>query len=333
MRPDLVPSGRMSEARTEVASVDRVSWNARELLANDQWRKAVSQVVWQEFLDATVNCDVQDIRSRTTQLLIGNIPRLRVLAEEVRAELQRGTGVVWLRNQNETPVPHESRKLFFLLLCAGFANTVDTYGTLYDVVDQGKSHTTAAVPVSQTRASTAFHTDSSALDTTVDAIGLLCMRPARSGGASLIVDAAAVHERMRRERPDLLPELYRDYIRDVVTPGTDRHLEAVAANRFPVYAHGPSSTAVSFRYMRYWIERGHERIGDALGSKSIEAFDCLDRLLEDPDQCVQFRLDAGDILLVNNHVVAHNRTEYVDWEDAERRRWMVRIWLNIRSVS
>ena len=45
-----------------------------------------------------------------------------------------------------------------------------------------------------------------------DVVSLMCVRAAVSGGISRIVSAAAVHNRLLEERPDLLAALYGDYV-------------------------------------------------------------------------------------------------------------------------
>ena len=51
-----------------------------------------------------------------------------------------------------------------------------------------------------------MHTDN------CDIVSLTCVRSARSGGISRFVSAAAVHNRLLEERPDLLETLYGDYV-------------------------------------------------------------------------------------------------------------------------
>jgi hypothetical protein len=51
-----------------------------------------------------------------------------------------------------------------------------------------------------------MHTDN------CDIVSLLCVRGARSGGVSRFVSAAAVHNRLLQERPDLLEALYGQYV-------------------------------------------------------------------------------------------------------------------------
>jgi hypothetical protein len=37
----------------------------------------------------------------------------------------------------------------------------------------------------------------------------------------------------------------------------------------------------------------------------------------------------GDIQCLNNHVTVHSRTEFEDWPEAERKRHLLRLWLEL----
>ncbi len=252
-------------------------------------------------------------------------PGLQELADEIRQELQEGSGVVWLKGPPASGFTEAQMKFFFLAVGEAMGNTIGNYGRLYDVKDQGGSYRKERIPVSQTRATTGFHTDSSAHNTMPDIVALLCVQPAPTGGDSLVVSAAAIHEELRKAHPETLALLYREFIRDVVTPGVGRTREALLNNRFPVFSQGLYGPGVSFRYMRYWIEKGHQEAGLSLGDEEMAALDSLDTLLSLPRFAAQFRLEAGDHVWVNNHLVAHNRTGYED--DPRAPRHLVRMWI------
>jgi alpha-ketoglutarate-dependent taurine dioxygenase len=78
--------------------------------------------------------------------------------------------------------------------------------------------------------------------------------------------------------------------------------------------------------MRYWIETGHQRIGQPLEPLDREAFDALDAALNDPRLRFDFAMEPGDLLFIDNHKVAHDREAYQD--DPSAPRLMVRLWLN-----
>jgi len=41
----------------------------------------------------------------------------------------------------------------------------------------------------------------------------------------------------------------------------------------------------------------------------------------------QMELQAGDVQLVHNHTLLHDRTAFEDWPEPERKRHLLRLWL------
>ncbi len=257
------------------------------------------------------------------------ISGLERLAGQIKDELQYGSGVVWLKSICNPEFNTSQKKFFYLAIGQAMGNTMGNYGRLYDVRDRGGSYKKERIPVSQTHAATGFHTDSSALNTMPDIVALLCLQPAHTGGESLIVSAARIHEELRGTAPEALSILYREFIRDVVTPGKGN--SSLINNRFPIFSQGLYSPGVSFRYMRYWIEKGHLAANIELTGREFAALDKLDELLNLPQLAVKFKLEAGDHLWVNNHLVAHNRTKY--GEDPQHPRHFVRMWISTSAES
>lgn len=248
-------------------------------------------------------------------------PALDALAAGLARELDAGSGVAWARGFSA--LPEAVLRLVYLKLGLALGPTLDTYGRLYDVRDTGASYRDRPIPVSQTRESTGMHTDSSGKDVRPGIVGLACVRPAETGGGSRLVSAAQAHEALREGAPRFLRRLYDPFVRDVVTPGSDRAEAQVAANRFPVFAF---DGRLSLRYMRYWIEKGHARIGAPLDREAIDAFDALDAALEAPDHVLAFRMAPGDLLFIDNTTVAHDRDAYRD--DPAAPRLLIRLWLD-----
>jgi hypothetical protein len=257
------------------------------------------------------------------------LPGLEALARRIHAGLVAERGVV--RVVGLDPGLDDSLlRLVHLALGAGIGCVLETYGRLYDVVDRGADHRSERVPVSMTREATGLHTDSSALAVEPDHVGLLCLWPAASGGESRVSSALLAHERLRREAPEALRCLYRDFLRDLVTPGAERSSRNLLANRFPVFRHDPRR-GLTMRYMRYWIERAHGDLGVPLAAVELEAFDRLDEVLDDPEHAHAFRLERGELLWVDNRTVAHDRTAYEP--DPRRPRALVRMWTQARGAD
>ena len=60
-----------------------------------------------------------------------------------------------------------------------------------------------------------------------------------------------------------------------------------------------------------------------------EALDYIDEVAARPEMHVQFRQEAGDILLLNNWITYHRREAFEDHSDLALRRHLLRIWLSV----
>jgi hypothetical protein len=81
-------------------------------------------------------------------------------------------------------------------------------------------------------------------------------------------------------------------------------------------------------YHRPYIDSA-QRFPEAprLGAAQIEALDLFDALTNDPALHLHMEFRPGDVQLVHNHTVLHDRTGFEDWEDPARRRHLMRLWL------
>jgi hypothetical protein len=59
----------------------------------------------------------------------------------------------------------------------------------------------------------------------------------------------------------------------------------------------------------------------------IEALDLFDELANDPQLNLVMELQPGDIQLVHNHTILHDRTAFEDHPEPERKRHLLRLWL------
>jgi hypothetical protein len=162
-----------------------------------------------------------------------------------------------------------------------------------------------------------YHSDGS------DVVGLLCLRPARVGGVSTIASAVRVHDELLCRRPDLLEVLYQPQPRThygEVDPDQPQYFMS------PLYSyHGGKLSALSTQAaLRTYKE--FPEIGP-MDHRLPEALELVQALAS------EFHLDMdfqpGDIQLLNNYVIMHSRTEFVDWAEPERRRHLLRMWLTL----
>jgi alpha-ketoglutarate-dependent taurine dioxygenase len=192
---------------------------------------------------------------------------------------------------------------------------------LYDVRDTGRSVSEGA-RFSVTNADSSFHTDNSFGDAVLDYVGLLCLRTARSGGVNQLVNGYAVLEELARRHPEALEVLQQPF--HVDRRGGVRQGEAPTV-RMPVIL--PEKEGVLFRYLRHWIEVGHEKASEPLTAAQVRALDTLDCVLRQPDLRVTLELQPGQMFWINNRWLLHSRTAFEDHPEPERRRHYVRLWV------
>lgn len=167
--------------------------------------------------------------------------------------------------------------------------------------------------VYQTNLYLPYHSDPS------DVVGLLCVRKAPEGGLSSLVSVAAIYNEILRTHPEYLGLYYRLWY--------FAHLCEPQPSLSPIFSFHQGK--LSCRYLRQYIELGHEIRGLPLSQVEIEALDLFDRVMHDPSMRIDMMLEPGDLQFANNYAVLHSRTEFVDHSDPAQRRRMLRLWLKM----
>jgi hypothetical protein len=156
-------------------------------------------------------------------------------------------------------------------------------------------------------------------------ISLACWHKSQSGGASIIVSGVTVHDAIRSRSPQLLEPLYRGYHYHRLGeegPGE----EPATPYRVPVFAN--RNGQLSCRYQRSGIAGGHRELGVPLDERDLEAMNLFDSIAAAPENRLAFFLERGEMLVVNNYAVMHARTRFTNFPESERKRHLVRLWLD-----
>ena len=130
---------------------------------------------------------------------------------------------------------------------------------------------------------------------------------------------------MMRERPDLLPILLAGFPWD----RRDEHGEGEApiGPRLPIFSERDGLWAC--RYNRGFIEAAYRRRGEAMPAAAIAALDFVDAVAARPEHVLEMDFQPGDIQLLSNDTILHARTAFVDYPDADRKRLLLRVWLQM----
>ncbi|MES9740390.1 TauD/TfdA family dioxygenase, partial [Peribacillus frigoritolerans] len=168
----------------------------------------------------------------------------------------------------------------------------------------------------QTNVRLDYHTD------LADVVGLLCLRKAKYGGLSSIASAMSIYNEVLEKHPEYLEILYRPFAHDLRGEEAPGQSPVVPSPIFSYY-----DGKLSCRYMRQYVESAQTKTGISLSKEEIEAFNFIDSLTADENFHIDMMMEPGDMQFVNNYTVFHSRTLFVDYEEDDRKRHLLRLWL------
>ena len=162
-----------------------------------------------------------------------------------------------------------------------------------------------------------FHVDGA------DLVTLTCYNKARSGGQSMISSAVSARAQLIAERPDLAELAHGDFF-------FSRQREE-APDEAPYYAQ-PLFEIADGRLFGKWnrnrVQSAQQIEGvPALTPAQRETMDVLDAILRRPQLMFTMYLQPGDLQILNNHVMLHSRTDYIDFDAPQQKRLLSRLWL------
>ncbi|MEK7833841.1 MAG: TauD/TfdA family dioxygenase [Acidobacteriota bacterium] len=301
------------------------AWYGPDLAERRDWIETLSESELAEIETTTRRLADADVEIPSIRRDDFPLPTLGIRLQRMLDEVLNGRGFVLIRG---LPVERWSRlesaiTFFGLGTHLGNARSQNAAGhVLGHVKDLGLSSRDPNVRIYQTHERQTYHTDS------CDVVGLLCLQPAKSGGLSSLVSSVTIFNQMRRRRPDLLVELFKPIETDrrgEIPEGAKPYFSIPVFN-WPVF--NSQAGLLSTIYQRQYIEsaRRFEEV-PPLTPRQIEALDLFDSLANDPALHLNMEFRAGDVQLVHNHTLLHDRTAFEDWPEPERRRHLLRLWL------
>ena len=164
-----------------------------------------------------------------------------------------------------------------------------------------------------------FHADA------CDVTGLFFLQVARRGGVTRAASSVVTHDRIAERHPDLLAELYRP-----LPCSWQGNQPPGAPGWYPIPVFGRVKGRVSCVYVRTNILFAAENAGaPPLTDEQVEAVQLVKETASEPDLWVERQFEPGTMLFMHNHTVLHLRTSFVDWDEPERKRHLLRIWLSL----
>ena len=189
------------------------------------------------------------------------------------------------------------------------------------ITDEGKSMKTGG-RYHQTKEGGSFHTDSPQWENVPDFIGLLCIRPAKTGGESKFISAYTVHNQILKSHPNFLQSLYKNFHFDK----RNEFKKNESPTTFkPIFKY--ENNELKFRYLRNYIDDGQKLVNQPLTNEQNHILDELDKIVHDEKFAVSYDLQKFDMTFFTNHRIIHGRTSFEDFTDYDKKRYMVRSWI------
>lgn len=305
-------------------------WKGAEMAQSDRWVKTFPSVVLRQIDAALEKAGDLDWRRVTRDSF--PLPAAAAFLDEVREELENGSGMVKLRGLDASRYDQEQlRRLWYGLGChLGTPLYQNRRGeVMRDIRDEGAAGASLYGQTVDAAGKTflssgartlssgqlRFHTDR------CDVVGLLCVRQASEGGVSKLASSATVYNEILARRPDLHALLCKPIPRSRF--GEEAGGEHVAYD-LPVFGlrDGKLTSHFSLTYIenaqllpgvRKLTDAEHEAIGLLMAVAEEVAF--------------EMRFAPGDIQLLNNHVIYHGRTAFKDDAVTGQDRLLLRLWL------
>ena len=252
--------------------------------------------------------------TRDSFALPGLAQRLSGFADE----LETGRGFLLLRGLPVERYDDNEIRLIYYAIGLHMGEPVgqnpkgDLLGTVMNVGDPNDKNTR----VYETNLYLPYHTDPS------DVVGLLCLRKAKIGGLSSLVSVASIFNEIVERHTEYLGLFFQPYFY--------AHLGSNTPALSSIFSFHQGK--LSCRYLRQYIELGHEIMESPLPRVAFEAFDLFDEIMHREEFRIDMMLEPGDLQFANNYAVLHSRNDFQDHADPELRRKMYRLWLKMPNA-
>jgi hypothetical protein len=254
------------------------------------------------------------------------LKRLAPSIREWRHALQHGRGFVLIRGFPVHDYDKDDAALAYWIigrhLGEPFTQSAERE-LLGHVRDTGADPSSKNTRLFRTRAELAFHTDGA------DIIGLFCLRTAKAGGVSRITSSVSVYNEVVRRRPDLAPLLFDKFPNHVPGPAGS---EQWSTFDYPIVAMDKGAFRMFFIG---WYIRNAQGLAGAteLTARHLELVDLIEDIAAEPGMPLDMSFSDGDMQFLKNCVILHARTGFEDWDQPDKKRHLLRLWLAERSFA
>lgn len=304
---------------------DPSAWTRADMDSDKSWIYALNNQESNQLNNALTHLVHADIPHRKVKANNFPLENFETLIRSIQDQIENGRGIAVLKGLPVAGKTVEEVELLYAGIAAHIGKSIvqDTQGTVIDhVYDRGQNYNDISVRGYTTNAKLTPHCDSG------DIVALLCVRPAREGGINTVSSSMAVYNAILAEHPHLLEALYTGFHYNIRGNGPPGKFVDITAHRVPVYSFHDGK--LSCRFNEKAMLTAEQLPGvDTLTELETEAIKTVARLSTSREMSFDIMLEPGDLLLLCNHSIFHTRAAFEDWNEPERKRLLLRKWINI----
>ena len=192
---------------------------------------------------------------------------------------------------------------------------------IVEIKDVGKSMKTGG-RYHETKEGGSHHTDSPQWKDVPDYLGLFCVHNAKNGGTNLFLSAYTIHNKIFKDQKKFLNIFYEKFHFDKRGEFKEGESPTVFEPIFKL-----KDGRLYFRYLRDYIDGGHDIQNQPLSESQKEALTYLDNSMLEEDMMMHYDLKPDDMVFSDNHWVVHGRTTFEDYDEPDLKRLMLRTWI------
>ncbi len=299
------------------------NWTAESIFASPQWIHELNAAELDEINAAVDHARRNGCTIATLEAKDFPLPTLGKVVAEARLLLEDGPGLYLLRGIPAEGFAKDDLRFIYWGIGKHLGTAVPQSAD-GDVLGDVRNIGLDRIYTSNKKGH--FHCDLS------DVVGLFVLRPAKSGGLTQVASSVAVHNEILRTRPDLLEVLYQPFHWSwlgMQPAGRDRSFSQ------PIFTEWRGKFSCSFIPALIRMAQAFPEV-PRLTPAQVEAMALIEAISENERFHFAMRFEPGDLQFLNNHVCIHGRTAFDDFDELDRRRHLLRLWLampNSRELS
>jgi hypothetical protein len=302
---------------------DPSAWRSRGFARDQSWVYTLSAAELSELDQAVNHCLAQNLECYRFTKKDFPLPKLGRKIEQILKELEDGRGFALLRGIQPDKYDDDTLYRLYWGLGTHFGEPITQNNRgekIVEIQDRGVAYGPGVRGYS-TNARLMPHSDAS------DLVALFCVRPAFKGGESCIASGMTIFNELLAHNPEYLEPLECGFHHNMRGEGVSGDPNETTENAIPVFSY--YQNRLSCHFNRRLILEGIEKRGKPISPLAGSAIEHVNELALRDDIRFDMEFQAGDIQLLNNHIIVHSRFDFVDQEDPALQRRLLRLWTNV----